>query len=287
MTVDSLGSLKRLPIYAALLVLAIVFASPLLIVLSTSLKSMAEIRAGSLFALPHSPTFAAWGKAWSTACTGLDCTGMRFGFVNSVKIAVPSALLAVMVGAVNGFALAHGRIKGARLIVLLMLLGAFVPYQVILYPLVKIFSALGLFETLPGIIIIHVIFGIPICTLLFRNYYAALPPEIMRAARVDGAGFWRTFGEVVLPLSKNMIMVGLILQLTGIWNDYLIGLIFAGSGNLPMTVQLNNIINTGTGTVEYNVSMAATIITALPPLLVYFLSGRYFVRGIAAGAVKG
>jgi len=277
----------RLSIYAGLIAIAVVFAVPFLIVLMTSLKSTQEIGQGSVFSLPVDPSFSSWIKAWTSACSGIDCSGMQSGFLNSVKITVPSAILAVLIGAANGFALAHGRIKGASIIVFFVLMGAFIPYQVILYPLVKIVSFLGLFETLPGIILIHAMFGIPICTLLFRNFYLGVPEEIVRAARMDGAGFWRTFLEVVLPLSSNMVIVALILQLTGIWNDYLVGLIFAGHGNLPMTVQLNNIINTGTGATEYNVSMAATIITALPPLIIYFVSGRYFVRGLTAGAVKG
>jgi glucose/mannose transport system permease protein len=178
-------------------------------------------------------------------------------------------------------------VPGADLILLALLLGAFIPYQVILYPLVKITSTIGIYSSLPGIITVHILFGLPVMTLLFRNFYAGLPAELVKAARVDGAGFWRIFVSVMLPLSVNILIVATILQTTGIWNDYLLGLIFAGRENQPMTVQLNAIATTSTGEIEYNVNMAAALLTALPPLLVYFASGRFFVRGITAGAVKG
>lgn len=284
---SSSSSINRLPTYVALIAMALVFALPLLVIIMTSLKSAAEIRSGSILALPLSPNLDAWWRAWTAACSGTDCSGMQTGFINSIKIAIPSACLAVLIGAINGFALVNGRIRRASWVVIAIVIVVFIPYQVILYPLVKLLSLVGLFETMPGIILLHALFGVPICTLLFHSFYASLPTEIVRAARMDGAGFWRIFFEIKLPMSMNMVVVTLILQLTGIWNDYLVGLIFAGRENWPMTVQLQNIITTGTGTVEYNVSMAATLITALPPLILYFFSGRYFVRGITAGAVKG
>jgi glucose/mannose transport system permease protein len=143
-----------------------------------------------------------------------------------------------------------------------------------------------LFSSLPGIVVIHTIFGMPIMTLLFRNYYAGIPLELFKAARIDGGGFWRIFLELVLPMSTPMLIVAAIMQITGVWNDYILGLTFAGRENLPMTVQLNNVINTTTGERLYNLNMAATILTSAVPLLVYLISGRWFVRGIAAGAVK-
>lgn len=284
---SSRGTAGRLGLYAFLVVSALFFAIPLLIAFNTSLKPMDEIRQGSLFALPAAPTLEAWDKAWFSACTGLFCDGLHVGFWNSVKILVPSVVLSILISALNGYALAQWRFRGANLILTALMLGAFIPYQVILYPLVKVFSTLSLYGTLPGIVLIHIVFGLPVLTLIFRNFYAGLPEELVKAARVDGAGFFRIFLQIMLPMSLNILMVALILQVTGIWNDYLLGLIFAGRENLPMTVQLNNIVNTTTGEVEYNVDMAATLLTAIPPLVVYFLSGRYFVRGIASGAVKG
>lgn len=277
----------RLGLYAFLLSAAAFFALPLLIVVTTSLKTMDEVRQGTIFTPPHGLDFAAWGKAWWSACTGLNCTGLHVGFLNSAKILVPSVIASIALSAVNGYALAQWRFRGADLILTMLMLGAFIPYQVILYPLVKILAAVGLYGSLPGIILIHILFGLPVLTLIFRNFYASLPVELLKAARIDGAGFFRIFLQIMLPMSTNILIVALILQVTGIWNDYLLGLIFAGPANLPMTVQLNNIVSTTMGTVEYNVDMAATLLTAVPPLLVYFVSGRYFVRGIASGAVKG
>ncbi|MGI3901436.1 MAG: carbohydrate ABC transporter permease [Janthinobacterium lividum] len=277
----------RVGIYAILAGAALLFALPLLIMLITSLKTMPEIREGTIFSLPKSLDFNAWIKAWTSACTGLSCNGLSVGFWNSVYIVIPGVILSIFCGSITGYALAIWRFRGADPLLTALMLGAFIPYQVVLFPLVKLTSFLGLYNTRPGIILLHVVFGMPLTTMLFRNFYVGIPLELVKAARVDGAGFFRIFFEIMLPMSVNMLIVALILQTTGIWNDYLLGLIFAGSQNLPMTVQLNNIVVNAHGTVEYNVNMAATILTALPPLAVYVLSGRYFVRGIASGAVKG
>ena len=277
----------RIGLYIFLASAALFFLLPLYVMLGTSLKSMEEIRAGHILALPLAPTLDAWRAAWSEACTGAACQGVQGGFWNSVRIAVPSTVIPIMLGAVNGYALSFWRPRGANTLFALLLLGAFVPVQVMIYPLVRMMAGLGVFGSLPAIVIVHLVFGMPVLTLLFRNYYAALPQELFHAARIDGGGFWRIFWHVMLPLSAPMLVVAAIMQLTGVWNDYILGLVFAGRDNLPMTVELNNVINTTTGTRLYNVNMAATILTALLPLAIYFLSGRWFVRGIAAGAVKG
>ncbi|MEO1224091.1 MAG: carbohydrate ABC transporter permease [Pseudomonadota bacterium] len=277
----------RIGLYAFLIISALFFLIPLLIVFNTSLKPMDEIRAGDIFDLPIDPSFAAWAEAWTSACTGRNCEGIRVGFWNSVKILVPSVIFSILISAINGYALAQWRFKGSELILGALMLGAFIPYQVILYPMVRILSTVGLYGSLPGIIVVHIIFGLPVLTLIFRNFYSGIPIELIKAARIDGAGFFRIFFSIMLPMSTNILIVALILQVTGIWNDYLLGLIFAGRENLPMTVQLNNIVGSVTGERTFNVDMAATMLTALPPLIVYFLSGRYFVRGITAGAVKG
>ena len=277
----------RIGIYAFLAGAALFFLAPLYIMLVTSLKTMDEIRLGQLFALPLQPTLDAWRTAWSEACTGVRCEGVRVGFWNSVAIVVPSTVLPILLGALNGYALSFWRPRGANALFALLMLGAFIPVQVMIYPLVKILAALGLFSSLAGIVAIHTVFSMPVMTLLFRNYYAGIPEELFKAARVDGGGFWRIFVQLMLPMSTPMLIVAAIMQITGVWNDYVLGLVFAGHDNLPMTVQLNNVINTTTGERLYNVNMAATILTSLVPLLVYFVSGRWFVRGIAAGAVKG
>ncbi|GGZ06875.1 carbohydrate ABC transporter permease [Pseudoduganella plicata] len=277
----------RIGVYGFLVMAALFFLVPLYVMLVTSVKPMDEIRLGNLFALPASPTLAPWRSAWQTACTGLECEGIRGGFWNSVRITLPSMVLSIAVGAVNGYALSFWRPRGANALFAVLMMGAFIPGQVMLYPLVRALAAVDLYSTLPGIVLVHVIFGMPMMTLLFRNYYASLPEELFKAARVDGGSFWRIFLELMLPMSTPVIVVAAIMQVTNIWNDFLLGLVFAGSDNLPMTVQLNNIINTTTGERLYNVNMAATILTSLVPLALYFLSGRWFVRGIAAGAVKG
>lgn len=277
----------RLGVYAFLLTCALFFLAPLYVMVVTSLKTIDEIRLGDLFGWPAAPTLDAWSRAWSSACTGLKCDGIQVGFWNSVWIVVPSTVLSVLVGAINGYALSFWRVRWAKAVFGVLLLGAFIPYQVIMYPMVRVLASVSLFGTLPGIILIHTCFGMPIMTLLFRNHYSVIPHELFAAARIDGGGFWRVFLQVMLPMSTPIIIVAVILQVTNIWNDFILGLVFAGRENLPMTVQLNNIIGTTFGEREYNVNMAATILTSMVPLAVYFASGRWFVRGIAAGAVKG
>ncbi|HEU4987069.1 MAG TPA: carbohydrate ABC transporter permease [Rhizobiaceae bacterium] len=280
-------SAGRIGLYGFLIIAALFFLTPLYVMIVTSLKDMAEIRLGHLFALPANPTIEPWIKAWASACTGVACDGIRPGFVNSVKITVLSVTISVGIGAVNGYALSFWRFRGANVLFGILVFGAFVPFQGVIYPLIVFQRELGIFGSLAGIVMVHTIFGMPIMTLLFRNYFSSLPEELFRAARVDGAGFWQIFFRIMLPMSVPITVVAVILQVTGIWNDFLLGLIFGGRENLPMTVQLNNVVTTTTGVREYNVNMAATILTAAVPLAVYFLSGRFFVRGIAAGAVKG
>ena len=277
----------RIGLYAFLAITAAFFLTPLYIMVVTSLKAMPEIRGGNMLALPAHVTFDAWVKAWSGACTGLTCRGIQVGFWNSVRILVPSVVVSIAVGAVTGYALSFWRPRGAGLLFGLLMAVAFVPYQVFIYPLVRLFSLGGMNNSLAAIVTVHTMFGLPTMTLIFRNHFASLPIELFKAARVDGAGFWRIFSAIMLPMAVPIIVVAMILQVTGIWNDFILGLVFAGRENLPMTVQLNNIVNTTQGEREYNVDMAATLLTALVPLVVYFVSGRWFVRGIAAGAVKG
>jgi len=280
-------STRNIVIYGILLVAAFYYLLPLYVMIVTSLKGMPEIRLGNVFAPPLEVTFAPWVKAWSSACTGLACEGLKPGFLNSVQILIPSVIVSIAIASVNGYALANWKFKGSEVFFTILLFGAFIPYQVMLYPIVIILRELGLFASLGGIVLVHTIFGMPILTLLFRNYFAAVPEELFKAARVDGAGFWAIFFKIMLPMSLPIIVVAIILQVTGIWNDFLFGVIYAGTKNFPMTVQLNNIVNSSQGVKEYNVNMAATMLTGLVPLVIYFVSGKLFVRGIAAGAVKG
>ncbi|NCV18680.1 MAG: carbohydrate ABC transporter permease [Rhodobacterales bacterium] len=274
-------------LYGTLFVIAVYYAVPLYVMIVTSLKGMPEIRMGNLFAPPVEVTFEPWVKAWSEQCTGLKCDGLSTGFWNSVRITIPSVLVSIAIASVNGYALANWRFKGANFFFTILIFGAFIPYQVMIYPIVIMLREMGIYGTLTGLVIVHSIFGMPIITLLFRNYFSSLPEELFKAARVDGAGFWGIFFRVLLPMSVPIFTVAVILQVTGIWNDFLFGVVFTGPEAYPMTVQLNSIVNSVQGVKEYNVNMAATILTALVPLSIYFVSGKLFVRGIAAGAVKG
>jgi glucose/mannose transport system permease protein len=278
---------SKIIIYSVLVFFSLYFLFPLYVMVVTSFKTMPEIRFGNIFAFPEQINLDAWVKAWSSACTGLNCQGLAPGFWNSVKITIPSTIVSIFIAAVNGYALVNWRFKGSEIFFSILIFGSFIPYQVMLYPLVIITREMGIFGSLQAVILIHTIFGMPILTLLFRNYFASLPQELFKAARVDGAGFWRIFFEIMLPMSLPIFVVALILQITGIWNDFLFGVVFAGTQNYPMTVQLNNIVNSAQGTPEYNVNMAATVLTGLVPLIIYFVSGKLFVRGVAAGAVKG
>ncbi|MFC5756992.1 MULTISPECIES: carbohydrate ABC transporter permease [unclassified Rhizobium] len=280
-------SARNIIVYGTLFVAAVYYMVPLYVMVVTSLKGMPEIRLGNIFAPPMEITFEPWVKAWATACTGLNCDGLSRGFWNSVRITVPSVVVSIAIASVNGYALANWRFKGSEFFFSILIIGAFIPYQVMIYPIVIILREIGIYGSLTGLVIVHSIFGMPILTLLFRNYFVSLPEELFKAARVDGAGFWHIFLQIMLPMSLPIFVVAMILQVTGIWNDFLFGVVFTRPDTYPMTVQLNNIVNSVQGVKEYNVNMAATILTGLVPLVVYFVSGRLFVRGIAAGAVKG
>ncbi|MFN3145426.1 MAG: carbohydrate ABC transporter permease [Paracoccaceae bacterium] len=280
-------SRRNIMLYGTLIVITVYYAIPLYVMIVTSLKGLPEIRLGNIFSPPVEVTFEPWVKAWAEACTGLKCEGLSSYFWNSVQITVPSVVISVAIASVNGYALANWRFKGANVFFTILIFGAFIPYQVMLYPIVIMLRELGLYGDLAGLVIVHSIFGMPILTLLFRNYFTSLPDELFKAARVDGAGFWGIYFRVLAPMSLPIFTVAVILQVTGIWNDFLFGVVYTGPEAYPMTVALNNIVNTTQGVTEYNVNMAATILTALVPLCIYFVSGRLFVRGIAAGAVKG
>ena len=280
-------SRRNIMLYGTLAVVSLYYLLPLWVMVVTSLKGMPEIRMGNIFAPPLEITVEPWIKAWATACTGINCDGLSRGFWNSVQILIPSVILSIAVASVNGYALVNWRFKGANVFFVVLMIGAFIPYQTMLYPIVILLREIGLMGSLGGLVLVHTIFGMPILTLLFRNYFAALPEELFKAARVDGAGFWGIYFRIMLPMSIPIFVVAMILQVTGIWNDFLFGVVYTKPQTYPMTVQLNNIVNSVQGVKEYNVNMAATMLTGLVPLVIYFISGRYFVRGIAAGAVKG
>ncbi|MDE0523938.1 MAG: carbohydrate ABC transporter permease [Boseongicola sp.] len=284
---QSVRILLRWSLYIALGFFVMIYLLPLFVMITTSLKSLEEIRTGDLVALPREVTIDAWLTAWSGACTGIKCEGVRPYFWNSVLIAVPAVAISTLVGAINGYVVAQWRFRGANVIFALMLFGCFIPFQVVLLPMARVLGIIGIAGTIQGLIFVHVVYGIGFTTLFFRNYYVTIPVELTKAAKVDGAGFFRIFWSIFLPLSLPIIVVTVIWQFTQIWNDFLFGVSFSQAGTQPVTVALNNIVNSTTGVKEYNVDMAAAIIAALPTLLVYVVAGKYFIRGLTAGSVKG
>jgi glucose/mannose transport system permease protein len=279
--------LGRIVVYALLVLLALYYLMPLFVMLSTSVKTLDDIRGGNLIALPAEITFDAWAKAWSSACTGVDCSGLRGNFWNSVSFVVPAVLISTLIGAFNGYVLTMWRFRGSDTIFTLLMIGCFIPFQVVLLPMAQTLGVLGIANSTPGLVFVHVVYGLAFTTLFFRNFYVSVPDELAKAARIDGAGFFRIFWRIILPLSPPIIVVCVIWQFTQIWNDFLFGVVFSSGERQPITVALNNLVNTSTGVKEYNVDMAAAIIAALPTLFVYVVAGKYFVRGLTAGAVKG
>lgn len=286
MTSKSL-SVGRVFTYGLLLVAALFFLAPMYVMLVTSFKDAAEIRNGNLLSLPASLNFDAWRLAWSSACTGVDCRGLAPFFWNSVVMAVPAVLISTAWGALNGYVLSMWKFRGSEVLFGFLLFGVFMPFQVVLLPMSQVLGWLGLSSSIAGLVLVHSLAGMAGTTLFFRNYYTAVPRELVNAARIDGAGFFRIFWRIVLPMSTPILMVTLIWQFTNIWNDFLFGVAFSGADSKPVTVGLNNMANTTSSVKNYNVDMAAAIIAGLPTMLVYVLAGQYFVKGLTAGAVKG
>ncbi|MGS5088942.1 carbohydrate ABC transporter permease [Hydrogenophaga sp. A37] len=280
-------SFGRLFTYGLLLVAALFFLAPLYVMVATSLKDAEQIRSGNLLSLPHGLNFEAWRLAWSTACTGVDCRGLQPYFWNSVIMAVPAVLISTAWGAINGYVLSMWKFRGSEVLFGFLLFGVFMPFQVVLLPMSQVLGWLGISSSIGGLVLVHCLAGMAGTTLFFRNYYTAVPRELVNAARIDGAGFWRIFWRIVVPMSTPIMMVTLIWQFTNIWNDFLFGVAFSGADSKPVTVGLNNMANTTSSVKAYNVDMAAAIIAGLPTMLVYVLAGQYFVKGLTAGAVKG
>jgi glucose/mannose transport system permease protein len=278
---------SRLFLYSFLILAAIYTLIPLYVMLSTSLKTAEELRVGNLLSIPMSPSLDAWSKAWSSGCTGVRCDGLKPFFWNSLIVTVPAVLISTMLGALNGYVFTQWKFKGSEFIFTALLIGCFIPFQVVLLPMARVLGMAGMASSAWGLIFVHVVYGMAFTTLFFRNYYVSIPADLIKAARVDGAGFWTIFNRILMPISLPIFMVCIIWQFTQIWNDFLFGVVFSGADSQPVTVALNNLVNTTTGVKEYNVDMAAALIAAAPTLLVYMLAGKYFVRGLTAGAVKG
>jgi len=279
--------LGRIGIYAALIFFALGYLFPLVVMLLTSVKPMSEIRAGNILALPAAPTLEPWTAAWSTACVGVECVGINGFYRNTFIIVIPAVIIATLVGALNGFALTKFRFPAHRLVFGLILFGTFTPYQAILIPMAKTLGELGLSGSLLGLIFVHTIYGLPFTTVFARGFYIGVPQELVKAAEVDGAGFFRTFWSVMLPISIPILIVSVIWMFTNIWNDFLFGSAYAFGSNAPIMVALNNVVNTSTGEKPYNVHMASAMLAAIPTLILYVVAGKYFIRGLMSGSVKG
>ncbi|MFK7791287.1 MAG: carbohydrate ABC transporter permease [Devosiaceae bacterium] len=281
------SNVARTFIYLLLLLFALFYLLPFGIMLINSVKPLSEITGGNMIALPQQWTLEPWLSAWSTAQIGVEPTGLRPYFLNSIAMAVPAVVISTVIGALNGYVLTKWHFKGATVIFGLLLFSCFIPFQIVLIPMARILGILDIAGTTYGLILVHVVYGIGFSTLYFRNYYAVFPTELVRAAQIDGAGFFQIFWRIMIPSSGPIIAVCCIWQFTNIWNDFLFGASFASGGAAPMTVALNNLVNSSTGVREYNVHFAGAIMAAAPTLLVYIVAGRYFVRGLMAGSVKG
>jgi glucose/mannose transport system permease protein len=277
----------RIVLYALLVVLAFLFLMPVYVMVVNSLKPLDEIRGGNLMALPQAWTIEPWLTAWNSAQIGVQPTGLKPYFMNSFLLVVPAVIISTLIGALNGYILTQFRFRGAHLLFAAMLFSVFIPFQIVLIPMAKTLGVLGLAGTVKGLIFVNVVYGIGFTTLFFRNYYAAFPNELVRSARMDGAGFFGVLWRILLPNSAPIIVVTVIWQFTNIWNEFLFGASFSDYSSFPLTVALNNLVNSSTGVKEYNVHFAGAFIAALPTLIVYLLSGKYFVRGLMAGSVKG
>jgi glucose/mannose transport system permease protein len=277
----------RIALYAVLAAFAIAFLLPVYVMVVNSFKPLDEIRTGNLMSLPMDWTIAPWLSAWSTAQIGVQPTGLRPFFINSFLLVVPAVVLSTLIGALNGYILTQFQFRGAHLMFAAMLFSVFIPFQIVLIPMAKTLGFLGLAGTVKGLIFVNTVYGIGFTTLFFRNYYAAFPNELIRSARMDGAGFFGVLMRILLPNSAPIIVVTVIWQFTNIWNEFLFGASFSDFSSYPLTVALNNLVNSSTGVKEYNVHFAGAFIAAIPTLVVYLISGKYFVRGLMAGSVKG
>ncbi len=278
--------ISRIVIYGLLALLSIVYIVPLVVVFLNGFRSNAEISANGLISLPRSFALDAWPQAWSDFCIGGQCAGVARYFWNSVWMVIPATIISTALGAINGYVLSKWRFKGSEIIFGCMLLGVFMPGQIALLPWAFLLGKLGLANSVYGLILVHCIQGLSFTTLFFRNYYVGIPDDLIKAARIDGAGFWRIFYKIILPLSPPIMIVTIIWQFTGIWNEYLFGVVLNSGANQPITAALVALSMSGTTVRTYDVMSAAVMIAALPPLLVYFFGGKYFVRGLTAGAIK-
>lgn len=278
-------SITRLLIYIILAIFIIFYIIPMYIMIVTGMKSFAEVSLNTMWNLPLSLNFSSFNLAWFGSAKG-GFRGLSGSFLNSVLLVIPATIISALFGSLNGYVLTKWRFYGSDLIFTMILFGMFIPYQSIIIPLVLTLQKLHVYGTIPGLILVHVIYGIPISTLIFRNYYITVPTEMIEASKIDGANFLGIYRWVIFPLSTPGFAVAMIWQFTSIWNDFLFGLIVTPNpASQPITVALNNLA--GSYIVQWNVQIAGALITALPPILVYVFLGRFFLKGLMQGSLKG
>lgn len=262
--------------YALLAFFTAFFMIPIYVVLVTSFKPLDEISLQTMWQLPTAIDFTNYALAWDKLAPSIG---------NSFLLVVPGALIAAFLGSINGYILSKWQFPGSNLIFTLVLFGMFIPYQAILIPLVQTINQLGLYGTIPGLILVHVIYGLPIMTLIFRNYYLNVPDELIEAALMDGSGLIKTYFLIIFPISIPAFIVGIIWEFTSIWNDFLFAVVLTTPDTWPVTVALNNIA--GSQIVQWNVQMSGAVLASLPTILVYIFLGRYFLKGMMSGSLKG
>ena len=277
---------SRTAIYAFLTVFALLYLLPLFVVIANSFRPLPEITKYGLIWWPQNLRLGAWSEAWSTICVGGTCAGVQRNFYNSLLMTVPATVISTLLGALNGYILSKWRFRGSEALFACMTLGVFMPPQIALLPWAYILGKLSLTNSVAGLILIHVVQGLSFATLFCRNYYLSIPDDLIKAARIDGAGFWRIFYRIILPLSPPILIVTVIWQFTGIWNDYIIGMVFTSGREQPITAVLVALATAGQQAAQFDVASSAVLIAALPPLLIYFFGGKYFVRGLTLGAIK-
>ena len=278
-------SVTRLLIYIILAIFTIFYIIPMYIMVVTGMKSFAEVSLDTMWNLPISFNFNSFNLAW-VGNMKQGFRGISGSFFNSVFLVMPATIISALFGSLNGYVLTKWRFRGSDLIFTMILFGMFIPYQSIIIPLVLTLQKLQVYGTIPGLILVHVIYGIPISTLIFRNYYITVPTEMVEASKIDGANFLGIYRWVIFPLSTPGFAVAMIWQFTSIWNDFLFGLIVTPNpASQPITVALNNLA--GSYVVQWNVQIAGALLTALPPILVYLFLGKFFLRGLLQGSLKG
>jgi glucose/mannose transport system permease protein len=276
----------KLIVHALLGLFALCYVLPLCIVVLNSFRDLSDITRNGLIGLPHSFSLNYWSLAWNKFCVGGTCEGIAPFFFNSVAMVVPATIISTAMGSINGYVLSKWRFPGSELLFGLMTLGVFMPGQMVLLPWARVLGWLGLTNSTAGLVLIHCVQGLSFTTLFCRNYYVNIPDDLIKAARIDGAGFWRIFRKIILPLSPPILIVTVIWQFTNIWNEFLFAVIFSSGTHQPITAALIALSAGGTAVHQYNVESAAVLIAALPPLLIYLFGGRYFLRGLTQGALK-